>query len=441
MSTRPIIQPGKGRWFSLLPLAGLAGLLGAVPLARADFQGSTHLTLYEEDPINYSTTEAGGPVAALQKRLAKGQVKLKYDDEYGYLPAVLAELKVPLSSQLLVFSKTSLHREIISPTNARAIFFNDSVYVGWVRGAPYLEISSADPKLGAVFHLLDQNESPKPQLARDNSCTECHVGPKTMGAPGHLVRSFATDEQGVPEEVTGNVRVSHNTPYAERRGGWFVTGNFGRDSHLGNLIGEKDFARHRKDPAFRSNLADLSSFVNTTKFLRPTSDGVALMVLEHQVHMHNFLTRVNYEARISLLEYGHLKYLNAIVEALLKYLLFTDEPPLADPVKGVSSFRQDFEMSGPKDSQGRSLRHFDLQTRLFKYPCSFLIYSESFDQLPTRMVEVIYRRLWDILAGEDQSGAFEKIPADQKRAILEILIATKTGLPDYWKLEGNPKPE
>ncbi len=401
----------------------------------ADFQGSTHLTLYEEDPINYSTTEAGGPVARLQQRLAKGEVKLKYDDEFGYLPAVLAELKVPLSSQLLVFSKTSLHRDLISPKNPRAIFFNDTVYVGWVRGAPKLEISSADPKLGAVFHLLDQNESPKPKLVRDNSCTECHVGPKTMGAPGHLVRSFATDEEGFPEEVSGTVRVSHNTPYAERRGGWYVTGDFGRDTHLGNLIGDKDFVRHRKDPAFRSNLTDLSSLVDAAKLPQATSDAVALMVLEHQVHMHNFLTRVNYEARISLLEYGHLNYLKAIVEGFVKYLLFTEEAPLASPVKGVSAFAQEFENLGPKDSQGRSLRQFDLQTRLFKYPCSFLIYSESFDNLPPKMRALIYRRLWDILSGKDTSEVFEKIPAEQKRAILEILIATKTGLPDYWKLK------
>lgn len=420
------------RW--LVPVVLAAGWVRCAGPVQADFQGSTHLTPYEEDPINYSTTEASGPVARLQRRLEQGEVKLKYDDEFGYLPAVLAELKVPLSSQLLVFSKTSLHREIISPKNPRAIFFNDTVYVGWVRGAPHLEISSADPKLGAVFHLLDQNESPKPRLVRNNSCLECHVSPKTLGAPGHLVRSFATDEQGHPEEVTGNVRVSHNTPYAERRGGWFVTGDFGQDTHLGNLIGEKDLARHRREPAFRSSLADLRSLTDPAKFPRPTSDAVALMVLEHQVHMHNFLTRVNYEARISLLEYGHLNYLKTIVEAFLKYFLFTEEPPLAGPVQGASAFRQEFENLGPKDSQGRSLRQFDLQTRLFKYPCSFLIYSESFDNLPPKLRALIYRRLWGILTGEDPSEAFEKIPAGQKRAILEILIATKTGLPDYWKL-------
>ena len=419
----------------LVPVALATGFIACIFPVSADFQGSTHLTEYEDAPINYSTTEAGGPVARLQERLAKGEVKLKYDDEYGYLPAMLAELKVPLSSQLLVFSKTSLHREIISPKNPRAIFFNDTVYVGWVRGAPHLEISSADPKLGAVFHLLDQNESPKPRLTRDNSCLECHVSPKTMGVPGHLVRSFATDEIGFPEEVTGSVRVSHNTPYAERRGGWYVTGSFGQDTHLGNLIGEKDFARHRKDPAFRNNLTDLTSLVDATRFPRPTSDAVALMVLEHQVYMHNFLTRVNYEARISLLEYGHLNYLKAIVEGFVKYLLFTEEAPLASPVKGVSAFTQEFENLGPKDSQGRSLRQFDLQTRLFKYPCSFLIYSESFDNLPTEMRTLVYRRLWDILSGKDTSEAFEKIPTEQKRAILEILIATKTSLPDYWKLK------
>lgn len=334
---------------------------------------------------------------------------------------------------MLVFSKTSLQRELISPKTPRALFFNDDVYVGFIPDAPLLEISVADPKLGAVFYTLDQTRQDKPRLVRTNQCLECHASSKSMGVPGHLVRSFTTDEMGMVDFRTGTDLVNHRTPLAERWGGWYVTGVHGKQSHLGNLAGEAAFKRHNKQPALNTNVANLTSRFNTARYLAPHSDIVALMVLEHQTHMHNFLTRLNYEATLRIARYGEVKYLDSPTEAFLKYLLFTEEAPLSAPISGTSKFAQEFSEQGPKDKQNRSLRDFDLKTRLFKYPCSFLIYSAAFDGLPPALKEKIYRRLWEVLTGQDTRREFVKLSASDRRAILEILIATKPDLPEYWK--------
>src|SRR5437764_15468216 len=99
-------------------------------MTRADFQGSTHLMPFEEDPINYNATKPGGPVAEMLKRIECGSATLRYDKDYGWLLSLLGELKVPKSSQMLVFSRTSLQRERISPQTPRSIFFGDNVYLG-----------------------------------------------------------------------------------------------------------------------------------------------------------------------------------------------------------------------------------------------------------------------------------------------------------------------
>ena len=393
---------------------------------------------FDEETINYSKTKAEGPVARLQERIDKGEVKLKRDDTFGYLLSLLKELKVPTSSQMLVFSKTSFQRERISPTTPRALFFNDDVYIGFIPGSPLLEISTADPKLGGVFYTLDQAETDKARFVRTDQCLECHASAKTMGVPGHLVRSFPTDENGVVDLNNGVSLVNHRTPFEERWGGWYVTGTHGKQTHRGNLIGLAAFERQEKEPNYLGNLTDLGRFIPVSNYPKPQSDIVALMVLEHQTHMHNFITRLNYESTMALQQYGHINYLKNIVEAFLKYLLFTEEAPLSSPVQGNPEYASAFASRGPRDKQGRSLREFNLQTRLFKYPCSYLIYSDTFDHLPEPMKAHIYQRLWDILTNKDASPAFQKLSADTKRAILEILAETKPGLPDYWKVGTQP---
>ena len=114
---------------------------------------------------------------------------------------------------------------------------------------------------------------------------------------------------------------------------------------------------------------------------------------------------------------------------LLRYLLFVEEVPLTSPVRGTSSFAQEFQKAGPRDEKGRSFRQLNLQTRLFEFPCSYMIYSSSFEALPLEA-----RRLWDILDGQDRSPEFAKLSPESRTAIREILLATKKDLPAYWRL-------
>jgi hypothetical protein len=402
--------------------------------SSSDFGGASHRLAYEGEPVKYYEQTPTNPVARLQQRLAAGEVELEFDERFGYLPALLEVLKIPRSSQMLVFSKTSLQRSFITPENPRAIFFNDDVYVGFIPGAPAMEISTADPQLGGVFYRLDNQKVSRPQFTRSQECLNCHGGERTLGVPGHFVRSTGTDLTGELEagnETSGGV--DQCTPLTERWAGWFVTGTHGAQNHRGNLIGSEAFARAAQEPNRLGNLLDLTRFFDVKKHLRPTSDITALLVLEHQAKMHNYIARLNFESRLMMAMYGHIRYLTDRVNACLRYLLFVEETPLTAPIAGGAEFAKAFAAQGPFDSKGRSLRQFDLRTRLFKYPCSFLIYSAPFDALPPVMRVHVLQRLHAILTGEDQDPQFAKLNAADRRAILEILRETKPNLPDCWR--------
>ena len=109
-------------------------------------------------------------------------------------------------------------------------------------------------------------------------------------------------------------------------------------------------------------------------------------------------------------------------------MLFADEPPLPAPVKGTSGFAERFSAEGPKDAKGRSLRQLDLQTRLLRYPCSYMIYSDAFGALPAPMRAAVYARLADVLSGNDRDPRYARLSAADRRAVLDILRATK---PDW----------
>ncbi len=419
------------RWLTALVL----GLLPGAAMPQSDFQGATHLVPFEEDPISYNKTPSSGLIARLQSSLDRGEVKLKFDPATGWRDSLLAALGISPKSQTLVFSKTSLQRERIAPQHPRALYFNDEVYVGWIPGAPVMEFSEVDAKLGGVFYTLDQTATDQPKFVRNNQCLECHASAKTMGVPGHLIRSFKTDEQGIIDLITGVSEVNHRTPLADRWGGWYVTGTHGKATHRGNLFGKAAFLKAEERPNYLGNLTSLKKLVDLTDYASPHSDIVALMVLEHAAHLHNYLTRLHYETQLALSRYQHIRYLHSMAEGFLKYLLFTEETPLKAKVRGTSGYAEHFATLGPKDRKGRSFRQFNLETRLFKYPCSFLIYSEAFEQLPKPMREHVLQRLHEILTGKDSSPEFANIPTDRRQAILEILVETKLNLPGYWRGE------
>lgn len=375
---------------------------------------------YNQLPISYSQTTPRDPVSKLRQRLERNEVTLEKSGSPGVLKDLLRELRVPVSSQLLVFSKSSAQAKLIKPATPRAIYFNDDVYVGWVPGSSLIEISAADPDLGGTFYSLLQPENGDVQLRRDESCLLCHLTRSTLRVPGHLVRSFTTDSLG--QLQTGWSRITHATTYEERWAGWYVTGNTGSLEHLGNVFG--DSAKPGKTLPAAEAPFDIAKSCDLTNYLSTESDVVPHLVLDHQVHGHNLITRLNYEARLK-------KPITAL-EPLVRYLLFVDEAPLPTPVGGKTDYRQWFEQQGGRDHQGRSLREFDLQTRLFKYRLSYLVTSPAFAALPIEPRNAVWQRIKELLMTSKIDSQITLIPASERQAILEIVRATVTALPDGW---------
>jgi hypothetical protein len=258
-----------------------------------------------------------------------------------------------------------------------------------------------------------------------------------------------TDPAGLPILSAGSHRTDHTSPLRERWGGWYVTGTTGRQVHMGNLIvGDKDRAEEA-DLAAGTNVTDLHDCLTVGLYPTSHSDVVALMVMEHQAEGHNRLTRANFLTRLALHDEAEINKalgrpaagrsestasrIKSAGEPLLKYLLFGGEARLTEPVRGTSSFAREFVQRGPRDHQGRSLRDLDLEHRLFRYPCSYLVYTAAFDGLPGPVKEFVLRRLWEVLSGQDVSAEFAHLSAADRRAILEILCDTKPDLPEYWK--------
>jgi hypothetical protein len=403
----------------------------------------------EQPPVQYSDTSPENCVSQLAAQLASGALELKYENRLGYLTALLEALDVPVESQMLVFSKTSLQRNRISPRTPRAIYFNDEVYVGYCRSGDVLEVSAVDPQLGAVFYTLDQTESDQPRLVRQtDKCLLCHSSSRTDGVPGHLARSLYVDSSGQPIFSAGSEAVDHTTPFERRWGGWYVTGTHGDQTHLGNLIVREGRVSGDVDNSQGQNVMELTSRCSLDAYPTAHSDIVALMVMEHQTLVHNRLTKANYAARQALAyeqelnkalgeETGHrfestARRIQSAGDELVEALLFVDEAKLTGPIRGTAGYAERFARLGPVDRSGRGLRELDLERRLFKYPCSYVIYSQAFDALPHEMRNYVWRRLWDVLNSDKDASQWAHLSVADRHAILEILRDTKSGLPQYW---------
>lgn len=420
-------------------------VVGQVPAAAQDD--------FEQEPILYTKSIPDNAVSRLDARLESGATTLKYEADRSYLRSLLHELGVPESSQMLVFSKTSLQRQRIAPRMPRAIYFSDDVYVGYCQHGDIIEVSAVDPKLGAVFYSLDQQETEKPRLVRQgDSCLICHASSSTQGVPGHLVRSVVSDRGGNPILSAGSHRIDHTSPLADRWGGWYVTGTHGKQKHSGNVTHVERNLRDEPEDTSGLNVTSLQGRFDFSKYPSPHSDIVALMVLEHQTQAHNLITKANFVGRQAIYAQNQLNAelhqpadhqwdstksrIRSAGDPLVKYLLMSGEIKLTDKLQGTSPFAAEFSSQGPRDSKGRSLRDLDLEHRLFRYPCSFLVYSPSFDDLPPEMSDYILHRMYDVLTGKDTSADFAHLSPEDRQAILEILRETKPNLPDYWRADG-----
>ncbi|MBA2115180.1 hypothetical protein [Bremerella alba] len=403
---------------------------------------------YDQEPINYSAKSSDNPIAQVQQQLDEGSQTLEFDQDHGFLKSVLKVLEISPESQVLVYSKSSFQLQQISPRRPRALYFNDDSYVGWVQNGDVLEVMTTDPIRGEVFYTLEQQAEEKPQFVRDQGqCTVCHSSSRTQRVPGGLVRSMFVTSSGMPHYGAGTFNTDQTSPLSERWGGWYVTGTHGEMRHMGNVVSKDRYKPESIDREEGANVTDLSELFAVDKYVTPHSDIVALMVLEHQLQMQNFLALASHEARRSA---HHDQVMNEALERpdnyvsdtttrrvqsagdkVVRHMLMVDEAPLTDTIAGTSGFAAEFQAKGIKDSQGRSLRDLDLKTRLFKYPCSYLIYSKTLDQLPLNMRTHIAQRLREVLAGEDTSGDFDHLTSVDRQAISEILQETK---PELWKL-------
>jgi hypothetical protein len=327
------------------------------------------------------------------------------------------------------------------------LYFNDDIYIGVVHEGKEIEVISFDKTQGAMFFILHEQKIEKPRFERaELDCTQCHIAAGTRGVPGVLMRSVLSNESGTPVPGARAYITDQDSPLSERWGGWYATGVLSNQLAAGTTMA--NLAAPAGASASTAELEALADSFDPGAFLASTSDEVALMVLAHQTQMHNLITLTNYRTRIAL--HDHARHgggeqqlpeelrerFEKPAEQLLRYLLFANEAKLPNldggQVIASSAFAREFAARGPFDSQGRSLRQFDLNTRIFRYPLSYLVYTDAFDALPEPAKTYVYGRLLEILSGQDQSPDFAALSVSDRRAILEILLQTKSGLPQEW---------
>ena len=427
-------QPG---WYVTVVALGLAVTTGATYVLGQ--RGGAFRASRDHPAIAYTDGPVDNAVRDLNRRLEEGSLQLTFDGRSGYLRSVLDVLGVPVESQVAVFSPTSNQDELISPGNPRAIYFADSVAVGWVRDAPLLEIAAHDRQQGTVFYTLPQTPSDAPRFTRNNNCLACHLSWDTLGVPGLQVLSMAPLLDDPNAYASGFVS-DHRSRLVDRWGGWYVTGSHGGVAHMGNVE-----VMDVEDPIATSGVVppaidSLDGLFDLDGYPTAHSDIVALLVLDHQAHMTNLITRVGWEARRVLFRDGgqstddprFVELMQEAASELVDYLLFVDEAPLPDGITGSTRFSETFSARGPRDDAGRSLREISLEGRLFRYPCSYMIYTDAFDGLPDIAREAIYARIWEVLSGAVTESPYSELSLADRQAVVEILSATKPDLPGYF---------
>jgi len=425
---------------TLLAVGVCVSMLGGISVSitaqrSGAFRGST------EDPaIRYSTAPLNNAVLEANKRIQDGSIRLTFEGRSGFLRSALEALQIPVDSQLLVFSRASLQGKLINEQNPRALFFNDRVALGWVRGGEIIEVAAHDETAGVVYYTLQQRDDATggpPLFKRAFECLGCHVAGDTLGVPGLLM--FSTTRPDRSQEFSLPRSVDQSDSLSRRFGGWFVTGSSGSAQHMGNAVAALDQRASRE-------LMSVEGLFDTDGYRALSSDIVAHLVFTHQVGMTNLLTRASWQARAAdpLLHPPFTSspgedariavMMSGVATEVVDYLLFIDETKLTDRVRGGSGFAERFSAIGPRDRKGRSLHELDLNRRLMKYPCSYLIYSPAFDALPPSAKDPIYKRLWEVLSGQDSDERYRSaLSLADRQAIVEILRDTKKDLPSYFQ--------
>jgi len=417
-----------------IAIAAAAAVLCVIGLSmgRASAQaGGLFLGSADDPAIQYATAAPRNLVDDLNRRLQEGSARLTFEGRSGYLRSALDALNLPTDSQMLVYSQGSLQGRLVGESNPRAVFFGDRMALAWVRDGELLEAAAHDERSGIVFYTLEQRPAERPVFKREFRCLGCHMTGETSGIPGLLMFSSRPDESGDRHMLIEPI--DHRTPYAQRFGGWFVTGPSAGLHHLGNRVAALG--------ARSGDLPSVDGLFGADGYRAATSDVAALLVFSHQVRMTNLLTRASWEARAADPDLhpssaGQIAAVEALMRGIasevVDYMLFVDEPPLPAAVAGRSDFADRMSAAGPRDRRGRSLHQLDLTRRLMKYPCSYLIYSPAFDALPPLAKQPIYERMWTVLSGNADEPRYRPLARGDRQAIVEILKDTKTDLPAYF---------
>jgi hypothetical protein len=428
------------------------GVFAAILFGLAIFPARAEEEAFERRPISYSIAAPHDSVATLKLKLAADEIRLE-GDEKSVVRHLLSALGIPESSQLLVFSKTSFQKDRISPARPRAIYFGDEVYVGWCPGG-LVEVASVDPVLGPVFYSFDPRSGPGAhRFERDPDCLRCHGGTFVRDIPGLLARSLFCDANGQPLLVLGTDLVDDSTPIEKRWGGWYVTALKAGPQHRGNLMLAAEQEPSSAQLSAGANLASLDKLVDTSPYLVPSSDVTALLVFEHQVSVQNALTRANQqclrmmnyqtnlqaelkEAVTTEPTYESVKHsFSEAAQQVCDALLFKDAAALPPTgIAGVGTFVRDFENSGRVAVDHPALKSLDLHSRLFRYRCSYLIQSSSFDNLQPTLRRRVLQRLWRVLSEPTPDSRYEYLEPEERRAIRDLIASNVHHLPPSWQV-------
>ncbi len=404
---------------ALLLLAGLCEPgIGKDKLDFADLVSPAH---------KYWTRPLSDPFSKLIPDFESGKIQLDYQSEKSFVTSLLKALDIPASSQMLVFSTTSLQLSKISPRNPRALYFNDDLYLGFVPDGK-IEIISIDPQLGGIFYIFDvprSGGSPRPERAK--RCMNCHSDYDTRHVPGLVIKSVIPGPNGGSLNSFRREQTGHQIPLEERFGGWHLTGADQLKEHWGNTLGKLSPAGLKKQIILPGQLFNFDRYPVTT------SDILPQLLHEHQAGFVNRVLEAGYKYRSYMhedkgrLSSAHNEEMRKMTKLLTRYLLFADEAPL--PRKGIegdAQFKKDFLASRKSLSGGESLKDFDLRTRLFKYRCSYMIYSNAFQGLPADYKNQIYQSLGKALSTKSPDPNYSYLPPAEKQTIRELL---KTTLP------------
>lgn len=381
----------------------------------------------------YHTRELNDPFTRMMADFESGKRQLDKRSGKAFIASLLEHLDVPASSQLLVFSRTSLQTRKISGSNPRAMYFNEDVYVGYIPGGK-VEIISLDPELGGIFYIFDIPKGDElPVIERSGRCMNCHAVAETRRIPGLSTRSVIPGSNWGKLVAFRDKEIGHQIPLSDRFGGWHVTGDPGVSDHKGNLIGEKVGGKIETEVLMPGTEFDWSSY------LTESSDILPHLILEHQSGFVNLVLEATYRARTyqhigkGKIKAEHAAVLQGLAGELVRYLLFADEAKLpAGGIRVDPQYREDFLADRREAANGLSLKDLDLETRLFKHRCSYLIYSDVFEATSDLFKQQVYESLGEAISTEKRDPDFAYLPDAEKKAIRDILRETLSDLPEGW---------